>query len=319
MCLVISLLAVLPVQPVFCWGFFAHRKINRIACFLLPPNMLILYKQHIDDLTEHAVDPDKRRYALKQEGPRHYIDMDRLHPWDSIPRNFHDAQTKFGPDTLLRHGIAPWWIQTMLYRLTQAFEMKNKTAVIQLSAELGHYISDIHVPLHASSNHDGQYSGQQGIHGFWESRIPELLLESQFDLVIGKAQYVRNVPELIWNTVKQSAMAADTVLRLEKLLMQQFRTDQRFSFENRNGMVVRQYSAAYTLAYNDKLNGMVERRLRQAIQTTANLWYTAWINAGQPDLTQLRAQDASPTDSAEWELLNESWRKAGSPGNNCTN
>ena len=28
----------------FCWGFYAHRKINYLACFLLPPEMMVLYK-----------------------------------------------------------------------------------------------------------------------------------------------------------------------------------------------------------------------------------------------------------------------------------
>ena len=44
------------------WGFFGHKRINRMAVFTLPPEMVTFYKQHIDYLTEHAVDPDKRRY-----------------------------------------------------------------------------------------------------------------------------------------------------------------------------------------------------------------------------------------------------------------
>ena len=28
----------------FCWGFYAHRKINYYAVFLLPPEMMVLYK-----------------------------------------------------------------------------------------------------------------------------------------------------------------------------------------------------------------------------------------------------------------------------------
>ncbi|MES1226567.1 MAG: S1/P1 Nuclease, partial [Bacteroidota bacterium] len=47
----------------FCWGFYAHRKINSYAIFLLPPEMMVLYKPYSDFITEHAVDPDKRRYA----------------------------------------------------------------------------------------------------------------------------------------------------------------------------------------------------------------------------------------------------------------
>ena len=32
---------------------------------------------------------------------------------------------------------------------------------------------------------------------------------------------------------------------------------------------------------------MVEDRLRAAIHTVASLWYTAWIDAGQPDWVDL--------------------------------
>jgi hypothetical protein len=32
---------------------------------------------------------------------------------------------------------------------------------------------------------------------------------------------------------------------------------------------------------------MVERQLRAAIRETASFWYTAWVNAGKPDLSGL--------------------------------
>jgi hypothetical protein len=59
-----------------CWGFYGHQRINYLSVFLLPPEMLVLYKPNISFLEEHAVDPDKRRYAVVEEAPRHYIDMD---------------------------------------------------------------------------------------------------------------------------------------------------------------------------------------------------------------------------------------------------
>ena len=34
-------------QTSFCWGFYAHRKINYYAVFLLPPEMMVLYKPNI--------------------------------------------------------------------------------------------------------------------------------------------------------------------------------------------------------------------------------------------------------------------------------
>jgi hypothetical protein len=279
----------------FCWGFYGHRQINYYAVFLLPPEMMVLYKPHIDFLAEHSVDPDKRRYAVKDEAPRHYIDIDRYgqYPFDSLPRK---------------------WIPRMLWRLTTAFKEKNQSRILKLSAELGHYIADAHVPLHASNNHNGQLTGQTGIHGFWESRIPELLAEKEWDFFIGKAAYIASPGGFIWQRVLESAAAADTVLKVEKALGQSFPADRRYAFEERNGMVVKQYSSAYTIAYNNKLNNMVERRMRQSIFAVASFWYTAWVNAGQPDLKTLVNKNFTSEELREFEWLNIHWRLGGIKG-----
>ena len=295
----------------FCWGFYGHRKINYFAVFLLPPAMMQLYKPQIDFLTEHAVDPDMRRYAIPEEGPRHYIDIDHYgsYPFNELPRNWADAVAKFSEDTLMRYGIVPWWVQTMFYKLTEAFKEKNQARILKLSAEMGHYIADAHVPLHANSNHNGQFTDQRGIHGFWESRIPELLAGSQWDFFIGKADYIKNPGDFIWQRVLESAKAADSVLLFEKELSKSFPSDQKFSFEERNGVTIRQYSTAFSIAYDKKLNGMIERRMRHSIYAIACFWYTAWVNAGQPDLNSLSNKELSADDLKEFEELNNAWKK----------
>ena len=294
----------------FCWGFFAHKKINYQAVFLLPPEMLVLYKSQIDFLAEHAVDPDKRRYAIPEEGPRHFIDIDHYgkYPYSELPRKWNDAVAKFSEDSLKAYGIVPWWVQTMLQRLTTAFKEKYQAKILKLSAEIGHYIADAHVPLHASQNHNGQLTNQKGIHGFWESRVPELLADKEWDFFIGKADYIKNPGEFIWQRVLESAAAADTVLLFERELNNNFSPDQKFGFEDRNGVTVRQYSSAYSIAYNTKLDGMIERRMRQSIYAIASFWYTAWVNAGQPDLKQLSNKELSAEDQKEFEELNNAWK-----------
>lgn len=301
---------VLLSQPVFCWGFFAHKKINNYAVFLLPPEMMVLYKPNIEFLTEHAVDPDKRRYAVPEEAPRHYIDLDRYgkYPFDSLPRKWNDAVAKYSEDTLQAHGIVPWWLQTMLHRLTDAFKEKNQVKILKYSAEIGHYISDAHVPLHACSNYNGQFTDQKGIHGFWESRIPELLADKEWDFFIGKAEYIKNPAQFIWNRVLESAAASDTVLLFEKELSKNFPSDQKFSYEDRNGITIRQYSSAFSRKYEEMIKGMVERRMRQSIYAVASFWYTAWVNAGQPDLKKLSNIEFSAEDLKEFENLNNTWK-----------
>jgi hypothetical protein len=294
----------------FCWGFYAHKKINHHAVFLLPPEMMRFYKANIEFVSEHAVDPDMRRYVVEAEGPRHYIDIDHYgtYPFDSLPRNWNDAVAKYPEDTLMKYGIVPWWVQVMQRRLTEAFKEKDGARILKLSAEIGHYLGDAHVPLHACSNHNGQFTDQRGIHGFWESRIPELLLEKDWDLFIGKAEYIKSPSDFIWKRVLESAAAADTVLKFEKELSKQFSPDQKFAFEERNGKIIRQYSSSFSIAYNNMLKGMVERRLRQSIYAVASFWYTAWVDAGQPDLSKLSTIKFSEADEKEFEELNKAWR-----------
>ena len=212
--------------------------------------MLVLYKQNIEFLSEHSTDPDKRRYAIAVEGARHYIDIDYYgkYPYSELPHNWKDAVAKFGEDSLTANGIVPWHVQIMLNRLTNAFKEKNFSGIMKNSAEIGHYIADAHVPLHASSNHNGQFTNQKGIHGFWESRIPELLADKQFDFIIGKAEYIKNPGAFIWNRVLESGKAADSVLTFEKELSLQVQGDKKYAFEKRNNSVIRQYSTDYTIA-----------------------------------------------------------------------
>jgi hypothetical protein len=278
--------------------------------------MLVFFKPNIQFLTDHSVDPDKRRYAIVEEAPRHYIDMDNYgkHPYPDLPRRYEDAIKKYGEDTVIENGIVPWWIQIMQQRLTNAFKEKNQAKILKLAAEIGHYIADSHVPLHASSNHDGQHTNQKGIHGFWESRVPELLADREFDFMIGKADHISSIADYTWARVLESGAQSDTVLKYEALLSKEFPPDRKFAFEERSGKVIRQYSSAFTIEYNKKLNNMVERRMRQSIYSVASFWYTAWVNAGQPDLKQLKNGAFTEADLKEFEELNISWRNSAAKG-----
>jgi len=317
--IIFSFFALLFVHNAFCWGFYAHGKINYLAVFLLPPEMISFYKKHIDYLKEHATDPDKRRYAIPDEGPRHFIDINHYgsYPYLALPRRYDSAVAKYSKDTIYAYGIVPWWIQIMKGRLVKAFNEKNKIQILKVSAEIGHYIGDAHVPLHACKNHNGQHTNQHGIHGFWESRIPELLSDVEFDFWQGKADYIQNPLMFMWDRVMESAIAADTVLQFEKKLSDYFPADKKYAFEYKNGVVLRQYSSAYTRAYNKILDGMVERRMRQSIYATASFWYTAWVDAGQPDLSVLIEQPLSEDEKNERELMEKEWRQGKIKGRSC--
>lgn len=305
-------------QPTNAWGFWAHQQINRIAVFTLPPEMFDFYKRNIDYISEHAVDPDKRRYANKEEAPRHYIDLDRYgdHPLDSLPHFWNKAVKKYGEDSLKMHGIVPWHLERTLNTLTEAFKNENFDQILHVSADIGHYIGDAHVPLHTTKNYNGQLTGQHGIHGFWESRVPELFYKD-YDFFVGKAEYIKNPQELIWKTIGESYTAKDSVLLLEAKLSATFPADKKYAFENRGATLLKVYSEEYSRQYQNMLNGMVERRLRKAIIVTGSFWLTAWTNAGKPDLRRLYDKELSIQKKKEDAEDDEMWNKGKIQGRGC--
>ena len=269
------------------WGFFAHQKINHTAVFTLPSGMIGFYKRNIVYLTEHAVDPDKRRYIDTAEAPRHYLDVENFEEnIDSIPEKWNDAVTKYGWDKLHEDGEVPWQIQKTYYRLVVAFKTLDSLKILKYSADLGHYIADAHVPLHTTNNHNGQLTNQVGIHAFWESRLPELFSKN-YNLFVDKAKYVENPLDEAWKIVKHSHSLVDSVLLLEADLNLKFPSDQKYDFSERNNVVLKQYSVAYSRAYNDAMNGMVEKQMRSSILEVGSFWFSAWVDAGQPELRNL--------------------------------
>ena len=280
------------------WGFYGHRRINRMACFTLPPAMFGFYKRHIDYITDHATDPDSRRYAVAAEAPRHYIDLDHYvpdgvrDPFQYVPKKWDLAVQKFTEDTLQAYGIVPWYIPVVYGRLVNAFKRQSTDRILYYSAEIGHYIADSHVPLHTTENYNGDMSGQHGIHAFWESRIPELSAES-YDHFVGRAYYISDPLDAAWNAVIASHAALDTVFRAEKELQKRFPESDKYVYEDRGRGTVQLYSKDFSKAYEEAMGGMVERRMNAAIIAVGSFWYSAWVDAGQPDLDRIDQKEVS--------------------------
>ena len=291
-------------QVAHSWGFFAHQRINRLAVFTLPPEMIHFYKKHIVFLTEKAVKPDQRRYAVEYEAPRHYIDIDAHVYGDSaiftMPRKYEDAVKKYTEDTLLAYGTVPWTIEEFYKKLVRAFQNKNVKLILKYSSELGHYIADGNVPLHTTENYNGQLTNQKGIHGFWESRLPELY-SNDYDYFVGRANYVDDPLSRAWAGVTRAHMALDSVFNFEKELTKKMGDDRKYSYEDRGNSTTKVYSKDFSSAYNKMLDGQVERQMTASIKMVGDFWYSAWVDAGQPDLDALSGYNLSEEDIKELE------------------
>ncbi|MBS1530614.1 MAG: S1/P1 Nuclease, partial [Bacteroidetes bacterium] len=105
----------------------------------------------------------------------------------------------------------------------------------------------------------------------------------------GKARYIENPLNEAFKICRASFKEVDSVLRLQRMVDKNFPREKRYETVRRNGKNMQDYSEAYTKAYNATLKGMVERRLRASIAEIGSYWYSAWVDAGQPDLNKLIA------------------------------
>lgn len=246
------------------------------------------YKANIEFITEHAVSADKKRYVDTTEAPRHYLNADHYgkKPFTKIPQRWNDAVVKYSEDSLNKQGTVPWTIQRTYYRLVNALKAHDTLAILTASANLGHYIADAHVPLHLTQNYNGQLTNQTGIHALFETRIPELF-GNNYNYYIGKARYIENPLAEAFKICRTSYSEVDSVLRMERLLNKTFPANKKMVRVKRGNRMVIDYSVEYSRAYQKLLKGMVQRRMRSAILEIGSYWYSAWVDAGQPDLNKL--------------------------------
>lgn len=291
---VILVLLFIPPLDGYSFGFAAHRRINRMAVYTLPPEMIGFFKYHLDYISERAIDPDRRAHVVKGEAQRHYIDLEVLgnNPVSLFPLKWDKAVELYTEDTLQTHGILPWHTEMMMFRLTQAFREKNIDKIIYNATHLGHYLSDLCTPLHTTRYYNGKEVHQRGIHALWETRLVEVFDPTRSYLT-GRACYVESPHDKIWELLQISHLAIDTILTAYDSLYTALSSDHIYAYELRGNRMSKTYSYYFCTHFHKALNNMVDRQMRLAAKITGDFWYTAWVNAGQPDLYKLEKKALS--------------------------
>ena len=294
------------------WGFFGHRTITQVAVYELPAAMQAFYYRHLAEVVRLSTSPDERRNTDPTEAPKHFIDMDHYSeddPFGRVPRQYDKAVEKFSADTLKKYGTVPWTILETQQSLTEAFRQRDTVGIVRYSAELSHYVGDAFVPLHTTINYDGQLTDQKGLHGLWESQLPERFI-NEYKLDGEPAKYVKDPLAAVWTVLQQSygflGETFDRASKIEKVM----KPDVRYTFAHKYGKTSRRYSDAFADAYHKGVGGMVSYRLKGAPTLVASLWLTAWQDAGKPDLGTMMTP-SKPTKEEKEQLGTEltAWKK----------
>jgi hypothetical protein len=260
-------------RPAAAWGFEGHKYIMDAAIPLLPAAIRPFFLANRTSIVEHAIDPDLWRTAgFEQEPPHHFLDMDAYgpYPFSGLPHLQADAVAKYGRETIDKNGTLPWRAEEIYGKLVEAFTLKSSYSrenIKFFSSVIAHYVADAHVPLHACLNHDGQLTGQTGIHSRFETELfdryrPQLVVKP------GALVPVPNAREFVFATLTESFTFVQPVLDAD-----------RASVAGKDT-----YDDAYFTLFFSKARPILERRLADSIRDVASIITAAWEQAGRPAL-----------------------------------
>jgi hypothetical protein len=269
------------------WGFLVHKTTHQLAVYQLPVPLQSFFYTHIDNVVSNSVRPDQRRNSDPTEATKHFIDLEMFGPdaADKMPFEWDKAVAMFTKDSLIKYGYVPYHIIYMQAKLTEAFKQKNKDSILFYAADLGHYIGDAHVPLHTTINYDGQLTGQKGMHSLWESTVPDIEI-AQYNLYTShKASYLSDSKTAIWTAVRKGYNMVGFMLETERTVSKNFTEADKYELKMWYGKETKAYTLPFAKAYGIALKNTVNERLIESANLIADFWYTAWVDAGKPDLS----------------------------------
>lgn len=284
------------------WGFLVHRTSTQLAVYQLPDNLQPFFYENLDYLVRYSVRPDERRNSDPSEGPKHFIDAERFGPdaLDKMPHDWSAAVAQYGEDSLKKNGYVTYWVINQKNKLTEAFRSGNRDSILFYATDLAHYVEDANVPLHTTENHDGQLSGQRGLHSLWESMIPEIELTGYNLYEEHKATYLKKPDDAIWKAAREAHALLPQLFALEKEVSKDFTDSTKYRVQIRNGRESKSYSTAFAKAYAQRLGPSINAQLLKSAHLVSDFWYTAWVDAGKPAIDAWLKAPVTPEQRSAW-------------------
>ena len=264
--------------PLDAWGALGHRVAATAALKDLPPDLAAWFLGQEEAMRDHANDPDHWKEHDPLEGPKHFLDCEHYGGASGVPRDEAAARARLGEERFQKTGQVPWAILARAEDLTRAFRSGDPAQVVFEAAILCHYCGDISVPLHTSANHDGQETGQHGVHRRWETGLVERIAKEE-DWVpeLRPAQLGPDPKAAPW------AWLLDSYNLVPGLLADDLSAQDKSSLRGGDRM-----GQAYWGEFLTLQEPHVKEQLTLAAQRTAQMILFAWSNAGRPLVPSLK-------------------------------
>jgi hypothetical protein len=257
--------AFLPAAPAGAWGLAAHQAVTARAIDGLPKGLKEYYKSHRLEMPTLSLEASET-----EEGLDRRFAADRVQPFPFLDLPHTEAALKQRhPEAADKVGRLPWLLHESYARLVEAFRAKDKEKILAESDLLAGMVTDLHNPLALTENADGQKTGQHGLWTRFSMRLPEILQTiNRLKLEVDAAHFLDQPKEHVFSILNSSYVWMDNVLYEEDLAKR-----------GKPG-----YGEIYYEDLARREGPIVRERLSLAAGNVGSYWYTAWTEAGRPEL-----------------------------------
>jgi hypothetical protein len=254
------LIALLPV-PSFAWSDAVYRLVLRKAIDTLPKAQKKYFESHRYEMPSLIPDEDP---PIRPEGRRFAIDAFGAYPFTAAPRDEAALKAKADPAAI---GRLPFLLLEAQGRLIEAFKSGDKERILVEADAVGILATDLNNPLALSENFDGQKTDQPGLSKRFTSQVAESM-EGRLKLDPEAARLLDNPQEYIFGTIVRNHVWVDNILYADSL-----------AHRGKSS-----YGGAYFEALELRAGRILGDILSNAAADVGSFWYTAWTEAGRPEL-----------------------------------
>ncbi len=264
------------------WGFDGHRRLSSLMQDALPENHCLrswFSARQTSTLQNRSCDPDRWRDTDPEEGPRHFLEIDWVTPLSAYPRDYVGAVQVLGPRNAQNNGQVPWRVEQKYQELVVAFRSQDPVAILDAAFILSHYVFDAASVLHNTKN----FNPNNGLHLRWESDMLNVSANINGITQLAQSRYG------VAGRVNPRELIFDLVEVGNGLVPQLIEADIASAGST---------SQLYALTRN-----LTARRWGDAVTVMSSLMWTAWVDAGSPELPGFSSRCSRAAPNAELTLV----------------
>lgn len=257
----LSLWMVLLPGSSFAWSDAVYRLVLRKAIDTLPKAQKKYFEAHRYEMPSLIPDEDP---PIRPEGRRFALDLLGSFPFNDIPRDEAAVKAKADPQLV---GRLPFLLLEAQARLVEAFKSGEKGRILVEADAVAILAADLNNPLSLSPNFDGQKTNQPGLSKRFTSLLAEGM-EGRLKLNPEAARLLENPRDYVFGSMVRNHVWVDNILYADSL-----------AHRGKSS-----YGGPYFEALELRTGRLLGEILSNAAADVGSFWYTAWTEAGRPDL-----------------------------------